>query len=807
MAIATFGWPALNHAIRAPSLAAGSQVGDLGPGQLQNDQGSPATAWQTAAGVLTPEAGAWVQVLEDWPRDWRAFVVARTNLTANARLRWRVGGPNCLDPRTALVTDPEGGAGSGPQTAAIRRLLAAGQLGGLTVARASAGATYSPAGVLSQADANTPRWSAAERLFVEGPRTNFIRNPRAEGAVVGDIAGAGSLPTTWATAHTATPIITEVVGTGVEGGIPYVDVRLSGTPTSGGQCTILTSLITSIPAAQNDVWAASAYVTLRSGVINQNQVRAVVAERSSTGTPLVEDGTWYSMPPVGTPLRQTRCTHTRTITGATAAYVTFGLRIATTLNQPLDCIIRIGAPQVERGYYASSVIFPPVGDRVPSTRAADMPTWTPAGGFGSEGAVLVKAVQAQAAPAGAAQGLLQIDDGTDANRIVVECAAGSSALQARIVSGGAALGTVPLGSVTLGGLFSVELSWAPGAVRAALNAGTQQSLAVTAPGGLTTLRVGHAAVDGSRAWFGGIAEASHATRAVSLAGLQPWSTDGAAYVNLAGSAYVRPQQVPVTAGYAHEVAVAIRRVSGSTTAGSAIIAEYLDEGGAVVRSSLPLAAVAQDSNWHVYIHRWVPGRDGGTTIYLVADTGPLQYEIGAATFGQVPEYDSGLIAAGVAPGYGQSVLVLPEPVQGQLCRLDISDPSNPDGFINVPLLYAGDAWTPDRNIGWESAPGSDAQRDEVVTRGGQEFPSLQYARRRWDIDHKALGRNEVWPQLAEMIRSAQAGGNCLFVPDPDSVEVNREAVYGRLTATNNSITYPYQTLERRAWRGQITERL
>jgi hypothetical protein len=405
MGIATFGWPALNHAVRAPSLSAGSQVGELGPGQLQNDQGSPATAWQTAAGVLTPEAGAWVQFLSVGPSDWRGFCAARTNWTPSAQWRWRVGGPAILDAPAALPTDTAAGADSGAQT---------------------------------------------------------------------------------------------------------------------------------------------------------------------------------------------------TRTGA--------------------------------------------------------------------------------------------------------------------VSG------------------------------------------------------------------------------------------GTAYTNAAGSAFVRPGNYPAQAGYTYEVAVPIRRVSGSSTAGSAIIAEYLDEAGAVVRSSLPLAAVAQDSDWHVYTHRWVPGRDGGTTIYLVADTGALQYELGPATMGQVPEYDSGLIPAGVAPGYGQAVLVLPQPVRGQLCRLDISDPSNPDGYLNIPLIYAGDAWTPRRNLAWESAPGSDAQLDEVVTRGGQEFPALQYARRRWDIDHKAIGRDEVWPRLAEMIRSAQAGGNVLFVPDPDGSEINREAVYGRLKTTSN-ITYPYQTLERRAWRGQITERL
>lgn len=294
------------------------------------------------------------------------------------------------------------------------------------------------------------------------------------------------------------------------------------------------------------------------------------------------------------------------------------------------------------------------------------------------------------------------------------------------------------------------------------------------------------------------------TRTGSVAG--PSGAGGTAYTNGAGSAYVRPGAYPVQAGYTHEVAVWFRWISGATTAGSLIIAEYLDESGATVRNARPMSAVSPGSDWQLHVHRWVPGRDGGTTIYLVADTGAMQFELGPVLYGQVPEFDSGMDPAGVAPGYGQSILVMPEAVHGQLCRLDISDPSNAQGFINIPLLYAGDSWTPALNIDWESAPGNDAEVVEVVTRGGQEYPTLRYERRRWEISHQALSSQEIWRNVSEMMRSARTGGNVLFVPEPDGEDINREAVFGRLHSTAD-YTYPLQAREHRAWRGQITERL
>jgi hypothetical protein len=298
----------------------------------------------------------------------------------------------------------------------------------------------------------------------------------------------------------------------------------------------------------------------------------------------------------------------------------------------------------------------------------------------------------------------------------------------------------------------------------------------------------------------GAGQGAATTRTGSVSG-------GTAYTNAAGTSFVRPGTPTVVGGYSYAITAAIRRTSaGSSTAGSAIIAEYRDTAGALVRSRLPMTALLPTTDWQQLSLRFTPPVSGGCNIYLAADTGALQYELGAATFGQVPELDTGLIAANVQPGYLQTVLVPPATPVGTLCQLDISDPSNPDGFLNVPLAYAGQAWTSARNITSSSAPGATAEVDEVVTRGGQEWPSMRFARRHWQVSHQSILAGEVWSQLGEMLRVAQRGGNVLFVPDPDSAEINREAVLGRLTSQSDR-TNTTPAGELRGWSGKIAERL
>lgn len=171
-----------------------------------------------------------------------------------------------------------------------------------------------------------------------------------------------------------------------------------------------------------------------------------------------------------------------------------------------------------------------------------------------------------------------------------------------------------------------------------------------------------------------------------------------------------------------------------------------------------------------------------------------------------PNYDSGTISAGVVAGYGQSVLVIGTPRTCGYCQVDIDDPTNPDGFINIPLMYAGPLFIPAVGPDWSSSFGRDDATDEVTTRGGQEYPVYHWQRRRYEAAWQGIKGSEVWPSFMEFDRTARQGGNVLFIPDITSATISQEAVLGRAHMTKD-VGYPAKSADARSIALRITERL
>lgn len=169
-------------------------------------------------------------------------------------------------------------------------------------------------------------------------------------------------------------------------------------------------------------------------------------------------------------------------------------------------------------------------------------------------------------------------------------------------------------------------------------------------------------------------------------------------------------------------------------------------------------------------------------------------------------YDSGTLSGAVAHGYRQSVHVLPQAVTARYLRCDISDWNNPEGVLRVAQIYAGPARRPVRNFGYGSAVARQSIVAVVTTRGGQEYAEARFARRAWSVSLPSLAQSDVYPLAMEMQRAAEDGRNLLFVPQPGSSDIQREAVFGRLSAAS-AISWPAQSPHLRAWSCTITERL
>jgi hypothetical protein len=236
--------------------------------------------------------------------------------------------------------------------------------------RASTATFFNSAGVLTSASNDVARFDydpatlAPLGLLIEESRTNSIRNNTMQGAVAGT---PGTLPTNWAAFTALTGLTQQVVGTGTESGITYIDIRLSGTPSGSGSFSIFPETSTGVAALIGQVWTLSTYVRVSGGTTTGvSGALSQLAENNAAGVFLTNSNTSFSLSSLA--LSGQRFTHTRTLNQATTAFVQPYITIALT-GAAIDITLRIGLPQLEQGAFATSVI-PTTTTAL--TRAADV---------------------------------------------------------------------------------------------------------------------------------------------------------------------------------------------------------------------------------------------------------------------------------------------------------------------------------------------------------------------------------------------------------------------------------------------------
>jgi hypothetical protein len=186
--------------------------------------------------------------------------------------------------------------------------------------------------------------STCPRLLLEPQRTNSIRNSTMVGAVAGS---PGTLPTNWN--QSGGGGLTTTISLGTENGLSYVDIRYNGTATQSF-LELRFEGTTAIAALTAQTWTASAYLKAISGTIPTSQL--TIIERTAAGG-FITQGSTLSTP---TSTLQ-RFTLTRTLSGgATVAFVQPLILFTLTIGAAYDFTIRIAAPQMELGAYATTFI-------------------------------------------------------------------------------------------------------------------------------------------------------------------------------------------------------------------------------------------------------------------------------------------------------------------------------------------------------------------------------------------------------------------------------------------------------------------
>jgi hypothetical protein len=226
--------------------------------------------------------------------------------------------------------------------------------------------------------------------------------------MVGAVAGSpGTLPTNWT--QSGGGGLTTTISLGNESGLPYVDIRYNGTATQTF-IELRFEGTTAIAALTAQTWTASSYLKAISGTIPTSQL--TIIERTAAGG-FITQGSTLSTP---TSTLQ-RFTLTRTLSGGvTVAFVQPLILFSLTNGATYDFTIRIAAPQMELGAYASTFI-PTTTAAV--TRVADAASKTGVSSLigQTEGTLFLDFVFQDNDTIVA--GIFSLSDGTTSNRIYI----------------------------------------------------------------------------------------------------------------------------------------------------------------------------------------------------------------------------------------------------------------------------------------------------------------------------------------------------------------------------------------------------
>jgi hypothetical protein len=215
---------------------------------------------------------------------------------------------------------------------------------------------YNPAAAFTSTAYYGPRFDydpatlAPRGLLIEEQRTNSIRNNSMVGAVAGT---PGTLPTNWFLFTAATGLTTSVVGTGLDGGIQYVDFRVTGTASGSTVISFGFEGNTSVAALTGQAWTLSSFLRFSGGTTaGITATRLTIDERSTTAYIRSNVG---GVLPVTNELQRFELPATLS-GGATVAYIVPYVQVNFSTGVALDFTLRIGLPQLELGAFATSVI-------------------------------------------------------------------------------------------------------------------------------------------------------------------------------------------------------------------------------------------------------------------------------------------------------------------------------------------------------------------------------------------------------------------------------------------------------------------
>ena len=276
--------------------------------------------------------------------------------------------------------------------------------------------------------------------LIEEARTNSIRNNSMQDAVVGT---PGTKPTNWFVIN-AIGLTSNVIATGTESGVDYIDIEVVGTGNSGATWRLGFDATNFIGAANGQAWTSSFFVKQVSGSLTNISGFKVGFATYTAGNSEISryDSTTQAFPASSAVLGLSRFSNAATIADATAAFVDGVFTLSVTPSAAVDITFRIGWPQLELGAFATSPIRT---TNAAVTRAADVVTLTTVPTFGNNQTLLGKGTPNAPSSYGTNQTLFGINDGTINNRLAIYRASGNGVPSFLAAAGGSSAGSAGVG--------------------------------------------------------------------------------------------------------------------------------------------------------------------------------------------------------------------------------------------------------------------------------------------------------------------------------------------------------------------------
>jgi hypothetical protein len=363
----------------------------------------------------------------------------------------------------------------------------------ITFTRGSTATYFDSTGTLQTAAINAPRWDynpstlVLNGVLIEEARTNGIRNSTMAGAVAGT---PGTMPTNWGI--NLGGLSQQIVGTGTENGMSYLDIRLFGTVS--GNVVISTDTSTNTAALTGQQWSSSYYCRVVGGsTAGMTGQQLFLYELTSVGGLVKADASAILPLPTTAPLATQRVVQQATTSGgATVAFVQQRIGIDLTASAAVDVTLRFGAPQLEQGAFPTSYI-PTTSAAV--TRSAELCTMPTGSWFNASASSLAAEFMVAQSPNPStvnSRSPAGLGAGSDTNviRLWGQLSNSANAAISTAISG-ANTNSASLGAPTANAVSKIAGAWNGATAAGALNGGAVASQSIGMPGGLTTLTFGN----------------------------------------------------------------------------------------------------------------------------------------------------------------------------------------------------------------------------------------------------------------------------------------------------------------------------